>query len=266
MALRYSILSLIIARILPLKKNNNITTKTNNNVFINQPFQMGFLPIAFSQVDKPGSKRFFAKVLTYKTLLLVFVVILLTFFSGNILAIISDKIEYLNAITFIPIIGFVFILKGIQYVFGLSFHFINKTKYNAYIVVFGAIINVLLNIWLIPQIEIIAAPISMIISLILMILLTFTFAQKVFFIPYESRKIITLILIGVGYYFVGVQLEKLSIETSILSKFALLLLFPLILLVTNFFEEVELQKIKDAWIKWKNPGDWLKNIKQIKIK
>lgn len=231
------------------------------NVFINQPFQMGFLPIAFSQVDKPGSKRFFSKVLTYKTLLLVFVVIVLTFFSGSILEMISNKAEYLNAITFIPFIGFVFILKGIQYVLGLSFHFINKTKFNAYIVVFGAILNVLLNIWLIPQIEIIAAPVSMIVSFILMIFVTFTLAQKVFFIPYESKKIITLILIGVAYYFVGIQLDNFSIKMTILLKLVLLLLFPLLLFVTNFFEEIELQKIKGGWKKLKNPGDWFNEAK-----
>jgi O-antigen/teichoic acid export membrane protein len=227
---------------------------------------MGFLPIAFSQVNKPGSKRFFSKVLTYKTLLLVFIVILLTFFSGNILSLISNKSEYLSAITFIPIIGFVFILKGIQYVMGLSFHYVNRTKFNAYIVIFGAVINVLLNIWLIPQLEIIAAPISMIVSLMLMIFLTYYFAQKEFFIPYETRKIIILILIGVGYYFIGSQLIDFSFLVDIFLKFCLLLLFPFLLYVTNFFEAVELQKIKGSWKKWNNPKKWLQNFKQIKLK
>ncbi|MEE9431542.1 MAG: oligosaccharide flippase family protein [Melioribacteraceae bacterium] len=236
------------------------------NVFINHPFQMGFLPIAFSQVGKPGSKRFFAKVLTYKTLLLVFVVIVLTFFSGNILTLISNKSEYLSAIPLIPIIGFVFIFKGIQYVMGLSFHYVNRTKFNAYIVIFGALINVGLNIWLIPQIEIIAAPISMIISLILMSFLTYYFAQKEFYIPYETRKIITLILIGVLYYFVSFQLQEFSFGITIFLKLVLLLLFPFILFATNFFEVIELQKIKGSAKKWRNPKMWKDNFQQIKFK
>ena len=33
------------------------------NIFVNQPFQLGFLPIAFSQAKKKDSARFFSKIL-----------------------------------------------------------------------------------------------------------------------------------------------------------------------------------------------------------
>lgn len=236
------------------------------NVFINNPFQMGFLPIAFSQVNKPNSKRFFSKVLTYKTLLLVFVVIGLSFFSGNIVHIITNKVEYLSAVPFIPLIGFTFVLKGIQYVLSLSFHYINKTKFNAYIVGAGATIDVLLNIWLIPVIGIIAAPLSMIISFLVMIILTHHYAQKVFFIPYEIRKLVVLNIIGISYYFIQMELNHFPTWEETLIKLGLLLFFPFLLFATRFFEDVELDRIKGSWRKWKNPKTWKKNFTDIKLK
>jgi O-antigen/teichoic acid export membrane protein len=236
------------------------------NVFINTPFQMGFLPIAFSQVNKPDSKRFFSKVLTYKTLLLVFVVTVLTFFSGNILEAISNKKEYLEAIPLIPLIGFVFIFKGIQYVLVLGFHYVNKTKFSAYIVFSGVTIDVLLNFLFIPKIGIFSPPISMIISYIVMIMLTYHFAQKEFFIPYETRKIMALLLMGAGYYIINIEIENFILWTEVLIKIILLAVFPLLLFYFNFFEKIELQRIKGSWQKWKNPLEWKKNFGKIKIK
>lgn len=235
------------------------------NVFINSPFQMGFLPIAFNQAKQKNPQRFFSKILTYKTLLLTTIVILISFWGGSIILLLTSKKEYFESIPLISIISFIFIFKGIQYVLSLSFHIINKTTYNAIIVVLGSLLNIGLNVILIPQIGVYGAPISMITSLIVMIFITYFFSQKEYFIPYEVKKIFTIILIGFSYYLIGNILDSFSLIISIPLKLLLLLIFPIILKFFSFFEKVELLRINQSWQKWKTPTRWKKNIKQIKF-
>jgi len=234
-------------------------------IFINHPFQMGYLPIVFNQAKQDNPQRFFAKILTYKTLLLCAVVMFLSFFGEYLILLITSKPDYLNSIIYIPFIAFIFIFKGIQYVLGLSFHIINKTFYNAIIVVSGSILNVTLNILLIPQMGIFGAPISMIMSLLILIFITFYFSQKEYFIPYEVKKIVLPILLIVGYYFIIDNVAPIIQIQTLFLKIGLLCSFPFVLYFFGFFEEIELQRIKGSWQKWNNPIKWKKNIKQIKF-
>lgn len=216
------------------------------NIFINQPFQMGFLPIAFEQAKKENPQRFFSKILTYKTLLLSIVVIVISFFGGEVILLITSNADYFKAIPLIPVIAFIFVVKGIQYVISLSFHIVNKTYYNAAIVVSGSLINILLNIFLIPFLGIIGSPISMIVSFSVMIIVTYFFSQKEYHVPYEIRKIITILLLAVAFYIIGKESESFDLSINIGIKLACLFAIPFILYALNFFEHIELQRIKEA--------------------
>ena len=65
-----------------------------------------------------------------------------------------------------------------------------------------------------------------------------------------------------------ISLFLININTyiAILLKILLLLLFPLILYFLNFFEQVELDRVNGFLKKWKNPKQWRKNIKEIRLK
>ncbi|MDX1699023.1 MAG: oligosaccharide flippase family protein [Melioribacteraceae bacterium] len=216
------------------------------NIFINQPFQLGFLPIAFEQAKKDNPQRFFSKILTYKTLLLTLVVIVISFFGGEVIFLITSNADYFKAIPLIPIIAFIFVLKGIQYVISLSFHIVNKTYYNAFIVVSGSILNILLNIFLIPLFGVVGSPISMIISFSMMILAAYYFSQNEYYVPYEIRKIFIMILLAIAFYFIGTEAESLSLLTNIGIKLVCLIAIPFILYGLNFFEKIELERIKEV--------------------
>ena len=99
------------------------------NVIILQSFQLGFLPIAFNMFDKPDAKRYFSKVLTYYSFILVLSVLALSLFSKELIEIFAKNEDYWLAYSIIPIICFTFVLKGIQYVFSLGLHYTKKTKY-----------------------------------------------------------------------------------------------------------------------------------------
>lgn len=235
------------------------------NMLINQPFQLGFLPIAFNQVDKPNSSRFYSKVLTYLTLILSSAFLFVGLFGGNIIDLITNKIEYLKSIPLIPFIALSFVFKGIQYVFGLGFHYVKMTKYNAYLVLTASLLNIGLNIMLVPIYGIYAAVIVMNFSMLFLIIITYYFAQKKYFIEYEILKLFKITLTSIVLVIVSsFVLNSLLSETYLfLIKVSAFISFPFILYFLHFFEDVELERLKGSWKKWKNPAKWKSNLKEM---
>jgi len=222
------------------------------NLLILKSFQLGFLPIAYKKLGALDEKRFFSKILTYYTIVLVFTALSISIFSKELIELLAQSKNYWVAYTVVPIIAFSFVLKGIQYTFSLSFHYSKKTSYNAVIVIFTSIINVTLNIIFIQEFGYIGAAYSMLLSIGFMLILSYYYGNKVYPIPYEIRKIFIAVIAGILCYYLATFFNNLSVVFSILLKLTLLVAFPVFLYKLNFFEEVEIERIVEAWKKWKN--------------
>ncbi len=236
------------------------------NVLIIQSFQTGFLPIAYKMVDKPNARRFFSKVLTYLVLLLSMAALAISLYGREIFEIMSKEESWIEVYKIIPLFALFFILRGINYNFSLTTHYVKKTKYNAYVVMSAALINIILNLLLIPRLKIYGAAIASIISVLYMIVLYYNISQKLYFIPFELSKIFKAILLASLLFFSSYLFFDLNIRLRILLKLLLITSFPFILYYLNFYEKIELLRIKQSWQKWKNPKNWKKNISGIQFR
>jgi O-antigen/teichoic acid export membrane protein len=150
-----------------------------------------------------------------------------------------------------------------KYIFSLGLHFTKKTKYTAYIVLIGAIVNIGLNFALIPLINIYGAALASTISSILVSILYYKYAQKFYKVGYEIIKITKIIIVAIALYFISLFTSATSLWVGFFIKIALLGSFPFLLYFWNFFEDIELVRIKQAWKKWRNPLDWKKNMQEM---
>lgn len=230
------------------------------NVLIIQSFQTGFLPIAYKNFNKPDAQRFFSKTLTYYTFILVVASLTISLFSQELIELFSKNNEYNIAYTIVPFISLAFVFKGIQYVYSLGLHFTKKTKYNAFIVLFAAILNFTLNLLLIPKFGIYGAAIATIISWIIMSTAFYKYSFKFYKVKYEIQKIVLLILIGAGLYMFSLLFIQFNFYIKILLKLLLIVSFPLILRIFNFYEKIELERLKGFFKKWKNSKFWKRNL------
>jgi len=217
------------------------------NVFLLQSFQLGFLPIAYKMYNKPNAKRYFSKVLTYYAFILVFAVLALSLFSMEIIKFLSHKKSFWPAYSLVPLISFAFIFKGMQYVISLGFHYVKRTSFTAYIVLGTAIFNIILNILLVPQYGYSVSAYIMVISFFIMSVLTYYFSQRLFHIPYEIKKITTLILVGSVLFGLSTLTNDSDLSIRLLVKSMLLISFPAILYFLKFYEKIELLKIKEIF-------------------
>ncbi len=214
------------------------------NVVIIQSFQMGFLPIAFKKFDQEGAKEFFAKVLTYFTFILVLAVITISFYSKEVIILLSENPEYFEAYKLVPIISYTFLIKGIYYIFSLGLHFVKKTKYNSFIVLIGALINVLLNYMLIPALSIYGAALASVFSSVVIMLLYYYYSQREYKIYYDLKRLAILISSGILFTSLLYLINTQEFILALIIKTLLLISYPFILALFGFFTKSEKEKIK----------------------
>ena len=222
------------------------------NMLILQSFQLGFIPIAYKKLNDPNAKRYFSKILTYYTLILVFSALVVSLFSQELIRLLATNSEYWISFVVVPIIAFAFVLKGIQYTFALSFHYTKKTGYSAFVFVLGAVINIALNIALVQKYGFLGAAVSLLISIFIMLILSYILGQKVYKIPYEILKISKIFFIGLLLYLISLALGGLEFWTLIFIKIALVSIFPIILYILNIFDKVELEGLQKGMKDFKN--------------
>jgi O-antigen/teichoic acid export membrane protein len=103
----------------------------------------------------------------------------------------------------------------------------------------GAAVNVLLNLALIPPYGMMGAAVSTL-AAYLAIFLGMTFnAQRVWPVPYQWRRVLTLSLAAAGLLVVGKALDA-SLPLAI----ALCLVYPVVLLPLRFYLPAELRRLR----------------------
>jgi len=239
---------------------------TVTNILVIQSFQTGFLPIAYRMYEEPGKERFFRKTLTYYTFVLVIFSLALSLFSEEIITFLSRDEEYYIAYTIVPLISLALIFKGIQYVFSLSLHFVKNTKYNAFIVLSVALFNLLLNYLLLPAMGIYGAGLASITSFLIMLIVFRIYAKRFYDPGYEIKKLVLMILLGIGLYLVSLLFKGLPVAPVVLIKGLMVISFPFILYLFGFYERIELERIRGAIRKWSKPAKWYKNLKDFRDK
>lgn len=236
-------------------------------VFVINSVVSALLPLKFQMMDKPNNKRFYSKIMTYTAFGFIIILLFLALYSQEVIKLLAQKQEFWRAYQIVPILGFaqLFVLLRRNSNFGLMVK--KKTKIISYITISVSILNLGLSILLVYYFRSMGAATASLLSQSLFFLLTYFQAQKHYHIPYELKKIFTMVLTGAAIVIISFLLvNPMALLPRIILKFALIVLFPVILYFFNFYESIELDRLRGAWHKWKNPNKWRENLKQIKIK
>jgi O-antigen/teichoic acid export membrane protein len=144
-----------------------------------------WMPWLFENLSK---KSYLTDVFIVKisyTLILFFIfsgflfVLLFPYISKIILPI---NFQYYNYVSVPIIFGFVF--EAIYLIVSPYLFYVGKTKYNAFIGIFVAVINIIFNLFLIPHFGILGAAIATCISWVILSIVFFIFSYKVYPMPW----------------------------------------------------------------------------------
>ena len=153
------------------------------------------------------------------------------------------KKEYLSAYNLIPILLLSFFVAGLQQNLQITLFVERKTFWVPIVVIFGCVINVLMNITLIPTLKIFGAALANLCTRLSIAAFWFFIAMKYNKINYEWMRIGKIIFVGVVLYILGRFISFSNLYFEIFWKFILLFLFPTLLFVHNFYHEEEKHKI-----------------------
>ena len=229
--------------------------------------KLAVFPQMIKRIDSPDNKRFYSKAMLYSSFALMFGIIGVSLFSTEVIKLLSQNPELWTAYVLVPVLSVSYFFMNLREVSVYGLIVAKKTHKIGLIVTISAVFNIVANLLLIPLWNAMGAAIATLMSQFLYWGLMHFIAQRIYFIPYENRKLLILFLTGTALSFAGFLMEDLDLIIRLLIKFLCLAAFPIILYVFNFYEPAELQAIQGFYKKWSrltNLGENLKSLKNIK--
>jgi len=117
---------------------------------------------------------------------------------------------------------------------------------------------------LIPIWDITGAAIATLLTQFIYWYACYYYSQKVFFVPYEIRKIVVMLITGAALSFSSLLINGMDLLPRMIIKTVCLVSFPFILYLFNFYEPIELQAIRGFISKWSKLKDLRNNLNSLK--
>lgn len=162
-------------------------------------FRLGIEPFFFNHSTHKNAKNTYATITKYFTILgsfiLLFVIVYLDFFKELL---IKDS-AYWEALPVVPIILLANLCLGIYHNLSVWYKVTDRTKFGAYISIFGAIVTLVVNFVLIQYISYMGSAIATLAAYGSMMLLSYYFGKKYYPVPYNLKKIGGYLLLSIGF-------------------------------------------------------------------
>jgi O-antigen/teichoic acid export membrane protein len=165
----------------------------------------------------------------------------------------------------VPFLIFTYGLQGMRFILNLGLHFTKKTKYHASITIAAAVVNIIVNIILIPYLHYWGAAITSIVSSFVLVALFYKYSQKFYPVKYEISRLTKLFVLAFIFLAAGLLLS-LFLENfwlNIFIKTLLMISFPIFLYPMKFYQQNEIAAIKGIWKKWHKPKQLIENFKEL---
>ena len=196
-----------------------------------QAFRMGAEPFFFRQSVQEDAQRTYARVMKFFvitiTVMFLFVALYLDIWKEFIR---NEKMW--EGLSVVPILLFANMFLGIYYNLSIWYKLSHKTTAGAYITLIGASVTLMVNYIFIPRYSYMACAWATFLCYGSMMVISFLWGQKSYYIPYAWKKLTAYIVIVAILYFIhhfltGVWPAKwfsLSLATLLTGLYCLLLL------------------------------------------
>jgi O-antigen/teichoic acid export membrane protein len=221
-------------------------------------------PMMIKRINSPDNKRFYSKVLLYSSYILMFAIVGVSLFSFEIIKVLAKSKDFWGAVIIIPVLSLSIFFVNMKEVTVYGLHIAKKTRIIGIIVVFSTILSLVLNFLLIPIWDITGAALATLLSQAIYWYSCYYYSQKVFFVPYEIRKIFVMLLTGAILSFSSLFINGMDLLPRIILKTVCFVSFPFILYLFNFYELVELQSIRGFISKWSKIKNFKMNLLSLK--
>lgn len=232
-------------------------------VFIISSVSLALTPLIFKKMNDDDSHRFYKKSMTYYGFGIMLCIMGVSLFGKEALKLFTGSKLYWSSFAVIPVLSLGMYFVALRDIVTIGLRIKKKTSRITLMTVIVSVLNLFLNILLIPILGAQGAALASLLSQFIFFIGLFYFSNKVYPIAFEWQKIILMFFIGTVLIYVSLLTNDLDLFIRIVVKTLAIVLFPVILFFFKFYEQAELDQIHTIWIQWRNPRRWKKNLSRF---
>jgi O-antigen/teichoic acid export membrane protein len=203
-------------------------------------FQLAWPPLAYSIRDDDEARRAYAVIVTWFVAGCAFAVTGMWLLSRWIVRALAAP-EFFGSYKAIGLIATAVTLYALYLVLVVILGRTGRTGFNFPATIAALVVNVALNLALVPSLGIVGAGIALVASYLVVLALMYGFTQRLFPVPYEWGRLIRLVLVSAALVGLGELLLPTAGAAGLLGRVVLWLLYPAGLLAVGFFTQGERQ-------------------------
>ena len=166
-----------------------------------QTFRFAAEPFFFAQEKEGNSRKIYADVMKYFTIIMAIIFLGVTIFYDVIIGFLGSEYHDERGFLVVSILLLANLFLGIYYNLSIWYKLTEKTKYGAYLSIFGAIITLALNFTLIPVIGFVGSAWATLACYFSMTVASYYLGKRHFPIPYQVGRIGLYLSSMLGIYF-----------------------------------------------------------------
>jgi len=176
--------------------------------FINQFMKTAYIPFVYRVYESREDRQIILSQISYMYILLLsFPALVISVYSRDLFYLI-DNFKFIQVSQYIPLSIFYFFIFTLATALGRGLEFAKKNIFSIYIQLFWLLLLVTCLPIFIPIFGIFGAYLAVIVALFFRFLLQVYLSQKFAFFEIFWKKIISLIIVNIGVYFVCIQIKN----------------------------------------------------------
>ncbi|HNF84020.1 MAG TPA: lipopolysaccharide biosynthesis protein [Solirubrobacterales bacterium] len=201
-------------------------------------FQLAFPPLAYSIQDDDEARLAYSAVVTWFVTVMAFVVSFLWLIAPWIVGLLAAP-EFSEAADVVGPVSAGAALYALYMVLLVVLGRTGRTEYNLPATIAGLVVNVGLNLLLLPLWGIIGAGVALVVSYLVVVVLMYLFTQRLFPVPYEWLRLVRVLLATAALVAIGEVFVPDDGLAWLAVRLLLVLALPFALLLTGFFTAEE---------------------------
>jgi O-antigen/teichoic acid export membrane protein len=154
-----------------------------------QTFRFAAEPFFFAQEKEGNSRKIYADVMKYFTIIMAIIFLGVTIFYDVIKGFLGTDYHDERGFLVVSILLLANLFLGIYYNLSIWYKLTEKTKYGAYLSIFGAIITLSLNFALIPVLGFVGCAWATLVCYFSMTVASYYLGKRHFSVPYQVKRI-----------------------------------------------------------------------------
>ncbi|MDX6606760.1 MAG: hypothetical protein QOD14_1300 [Solirubrobacterales bacterium] len=201
-------------------------------------FQLAWPPLAYSIQDDDEARRAYAVIVTWFVSVTTFMVAGLWLLSRWIVRALAAP-AYFDSYKTIGLVSTGVMLYALYLVLVIVLGRTGRTEYNFPATAAGTVVNIGLNLLLLPSMGIVGAGVALVASYAVVLVLMYVFTQRLFKVPYEWLRLAQAFGLAAVLVAAGELLLPTSGIAGLAGRTVLWLAYPLLLWATGFLNDEE---------------------------